>query len=182
MNTYTVALSWQHLGLRILPHGGAHPLGVAFGAGLLFGVYMALADALLFRSVIPASQAAMVSGLSVLERIAYLAPLAVMDELAFRLIVMSALVWILTVMAGPRAWCFWVAILCTALVVYPALHQAYLSTLVPTPLTVAREIMLHGGAGILWGFLYWYHGLVSAIAGHIGAHISLQPLVTLLFV
>jgi hypothetical protein len=84
-------------------------------------------------------------------------------------------------MAGRRAWCFWTAILVTALLVYPALHQAYLSALVRTPLTVLCEITLHGGAGILWGFLYWRHGLVSAIAGHIGAHISLEPLLSLLF-
>jgi hypothetical protein len=85
----------------------------------------------------------------IIERIAYFTPLAVLDELEFRLVLMSALVWILTAAAGPRAWCFWAAILFTALLVYPALHQAYLSALEPTLLTVTREIMLHGFAGIL---------------------------------
>lgn len=42
--------------------------------------------------------------------------------------------------------------------------------------------MLHGTAGILWGYLYWRHGLVSAITGHISAHLSLEPLLNLLFV
>src|SRR6266446_260315 len=178
----TIAQRWHYLGLRILPHGGTRPLSLAIGVGLAFGVYMAMADALLFRSVIPAAQAALVSGFSALNRIAYFTPLAVLEEVESRLVLMSALVWILTVLAGPRAWCFWAAIMVTAMLFYPALHVAYLSALAPTPLTVVREIMLHSGAGIVWGYLYWRHGLVAAIAGHISAHISLQPLLSLLFV
>jgi hypothetical protein len=176
----TIALSWQHLGLRMLPHGGAHPLTISTLAGLAFGIYMALADALIFRSVIPSSQVVLVSGLSAFGRIAYFIPLAVADELVFRLVLMSLLVWLFTAVAGLHARCFWMAILGTALLIYPALHQPYLSALVPTPLTVLREIMLHGGAGILWGYLYWRHGLLAAVAGHIGAHFSLQPLTLLL--
>ena len=42
-----------------------------------------------------------------------------------------------------------------------------------TVLTVVREIMLHGFAGILWGYLYWRYGLVAAMIGHISAHVSL---------
>jgi len=176
-----IVQSWQRLGLRILPHGGARPLGVAIAAGLVFGIAMALADALLFYSVIPESQTALVSRFSAIDRIGYFAPLAVADELIFRLVVMSLLVWALVSAAGQRAWCFWGAILGTALLVYPALHQTYLSSLVLTPLSVLREITLHGGAGILWGYLYWRHGLTAAIAGHVGAHLSLQPLLSLMF-
>src|SRR5690242_12247763 len=108
---------------------------------------MALADALLFRSVIPASQTALVSGFSAIDRIVYFTPLAVADELIFRLVAMSLLVWTLTAVAGRRSWCFWAAILGTALLIYPALHPVYLSSLELTPSTVLREIMLHGGAG-----------------------------------
>lgn len=172
---------WTYLGLRILPHGGAHSLRIAIGAGLMFGIYMALADAMLFRSVIPASQVALVSGFSAVARIAFFAPLSVVEELLFRLVMMSSLVWFLTTIVGQRAWCFWVAILVTALLVYPAFHLAYLEALVPAPLTVMREIVLHGAAGILWGYIYWRHGLVAAMAGHVSAHVSLEPLLSLLF-
>jgi hypothetical protein len=51
-----------------------------------------------------------------------------------------------------------------------------------TTLTVVREIILHEAAGILWGYLYWRHGLIVAIAGRISAHVSLEPLLSLLFV
>ncbi|RUZ81168.1 hypothetical protein EN943_01765 [Mesorhizobium sp. M7A.F.Ca.US.006.01.1.1] len=154
---------------------------IALGSGLAFGTYMALADALLFRSAIPEWQTKVVAGISTVERIAFFAPKAIFDELKFRLIAVSVLVWILTTMAGRRGWCFWIAIIFTALVIYPVFQHGYLSTLAPTPLTVLREIMLHGGAGILWGYLYWRHGLVASVVGHVSAHLALQPLLGLLF-
>jgi hypothetical protein len=64
-------------------------------------------------------------------------------------------------------------------VAYPAFHLDYLQTLTPSALTVLREVMLHG-AGILWGYLYWRYGLVAAITGHISAHLSLEPLLSVL--
>jgi hypothetical protein len=175
------AQAWRHLGLRILPHGAVRPLSIAIGTGLMFGAYMAVSDAVLFRSVIPVSQETLISSFSAIDRIAYFTPLAVIDELEFRLVVMSALAWLLTAAGLRRPWCFWAAILVTALVIYPALHLAYLSALEPTPLTVAREIMLHGFAGILWGYLYWRYGLIAAMIGHISAHVSLQPMLGLFF-
>ncbi|WP_316399143.1 hypothetical protein [Bradyrhizobium sp. 33ap4] len=40
---------------------------------------------------------------------------------------------------------------------------------------------LHGCGGLLWGYLYWRHGLAASIAGHVSAHLSLQPLLGFLF-
>ncbi|AZO53855.1 MULTISPECIES: CPBP family glutamic-type intramembrane protease [unclassified Mesorhizobium] len=144
---------------------------------------MALADATIFRSVVPASQTALVAGSSALLRIAIasFAPHAVVDELVFRLVAMSALAWLLTALLGLRPLAFWIAIVITALVIYPAARHAYLAKLTPSLLTMMREIMLHGGAGILWGWLYWRHGLVASMVGHVSAHLALQPMLGLLF-
>lgn len=167
--------------LRILPHG-PKSLVIGASAGLLFGAYMALADATVFRSVIPAAQTAMVLSQSALERIETYIPYAIIDELVFRLVLMSVTVWLLERIAGePKAWCFWFAILVTAFVYYPAAHWGYLATLDPVPVTMLREITLHGLAGVVWGYLYWRHGLASSIVGHISAHLSLQPLLSILF-
>lgn len=170
-------LSWRHLGLRILPVC-VRSLGVALVAGLAFGVYMALADSFVFPGIVPTVLVAVTASTSALDRVAYFAPLAMNDELMFRLVVMSALVWVLVAVAGKRDWCYWAAILITALVVYPALHPAYLSVLTPSMPTFTREITLHGAAGILWGYIYWRYGLVASIVGHVSAHLSLQPLLS----
>jgi hypothetical protein len=41
--------------------------------------------------------------------------------------------------------------------------------------------MLHGAAGILWGYLSWRLGQIAADVGHVSAHLSLQPLLSLFF-
>ncbi|SDF79225.1 hypothetical protein SAMN05216337_10743 [Bradyrhizobium brasilense] len=100
----------------------------------------------------------------------------------FRLIVMSALVWLFAIAAGRRRlWCYWGAILRAALVAYPLYYLSYLMTLDPTPLSWVREVALHGCGGLLWGYLYWRHGLAASIVGHVSAHLSLQPLLGFLF-
>ena len=143
---------------------------------------MAAADALVFRSVIPAAQAELISSFSVVERIVYFVPMAAIDELEFRLIVMSAVAWVFVAVAGSRAGSYWAAIVVVALVAYPALHPVYLASLAPfAPLTISRELLLHGTAGVLWGYLYWRYGLLAAMTGHASAHLSLQPMLGLLF-
>jgi hypothetical protein len=92
------------------------------------------------------------------------------------LILLTAIAWILVSLAGLRVWCFWAAIFLVALVAYPAFHITYLETLQPSTLVVLREILLHGAPGILWGYLYWQHGLLAAMVGHLGAHLSLESL------
>src|SRR5580693_3481625 len=94
--------SWRRLGLRILPHGGAHPLIMAIAAGLACGALMALSDAALFRSIIPSSQTALVTGYTTAARIAYFVPRAVVDEIEFRLLLMSAMILLLTLAAGKQ--------------------------------------------------------------------------------
>ena len=102
---------WHRLGLHILPQEGAWPLAVAAGIGLVFGVWMALADAFLFRPIVPAAQTTFVRATSALDRIATGVPLAVLDEIEFRWLLLSTVLWFVTPQArahaagrGPRAW------------------------------------------------------------------------------
>jgi hypothetical protein len=46
-----------------------------------------------------------------------------------------------------------------------------------TPLTtmlVVRALVLNGIAGIIFGYLYWKHGLEAAMIGHMSAHLVMQ--------
>jgi hypothetical protein len=51
--------------------------------GLGFGAYMALGDALLFRSVIPTMQTAAITDLSIVQRLGWFLPVALFDELFY---------------------------------------------------------------------------------------------------
>lgn len=137
---------------------------------------MALADAFMFRAVVPRGQTALVAATTALERIRDFAPRAVFDEILFRLLLMTALVWVFARLPGQSR--YWLAIAAAA-ILYVPLHPAWLAD--PGVLLLAREAALHVAAGILWGWLYWRHGLLAAIAGHLAAHLSLQPLLGLFF-
>jgi hypothetical protein len=37
-----------------------------------------------------------------------------------------------------------------------------------------RALVLNGIAGIVFGYLYWRHGLEAAMIGHMSAHLVMQ--------
>ncbi len=171
------AVRLSDLGFALLPRNGWRSLALAAGLGLAFGAYMAVADLTVFSGTIPPVQRAMLAPNSLAERLLFFTRGALLDELEYRLIALTAIAWGLARLAkrSVRA-ATWAAILLTALIVYPLGNWAYFRGLDPTAMTVLREVALHGGAGVLWGWLYWRHGWVSALTGHVAAHLSLQPL------
>lgn len=115
------------------------------------------------------------------ERLLFFARGALLDELEYRLIALTAIAWGLANAAKrPMPAASWAAIVLTALVVYPLGNWAYFSGLDPNAMTFLREVALHGGAGVLWGWLYWRHGWLSGLTGHVSAHLALQPLLGVL--
>lgn len=150
----------------------ARRLAPAMGLGLAFGAYMALADATIFREVIPTAQYLSAHS-SALARIAVLAPMAALDELIWRSGLLAALCYVLR--GRGRGW----AVLAVA-VLYMLGHPGYLMTVDSGVLAWVREAALHVGAGVLWGYIYLRYGLAAAMLAHMSAHVTLQPLLTVL--
>ena len=161
----------------MLPRRGWRSLALAAGLGLAFGTYMAVADRFLFSAGIPQVQQVSLAQIPLAERLLFHARGALLDELAYRLVALTAIACgVATLVRQPARNAVWAAILLTALVVYPLGNWSYFRTLDPSALTVLREMALHGGAGVLWGWLYWRHGWLSGLTGHVSAHLALQPL------
>lgn len=168
------------LDYHLLPRQGWRSLALAIALGVGFGAYMAIADRTVFAAAIPEAQRATLAANGLAARLAFYARGAVIDEIAYRLIAMTALTWGLAWLSGRAGrTVHWAAIALTALVIYPLGNWPYFLALDPSGLTLARELALHGAAGLLWGWLYWRHGWLSGLAGHVGAHLALQPLLTL---
>ena len=170
-------LSLREIGLTLpLRHGNRSAL-VALACGLAFGVWMALADATVFRAAVPEVQHVLVMQMTLVQRLARFVPGALLDEVEYRLIALTAICWLLAGLTGRRGPALhWPSILLVAFVVYPLGAWGYFQQLHWSSLTVAREVVLHGGAGMLWGWLYCRHGWLAGVIGHIGAHLALQPL------
>ncbi|MFM5906403.1 MAG: hypothetical protein ACKOPO_02240 [Novosphingobium sp.] len=165
----------------LLPRLGLRSLGIAAGAGLAFGAWMGIADASIFPSVVPQLQHDMVAEAGPLARIAWFARGALFDEVQLRLIALPAITWAVMALSGKRGdWTHWLAVMLTAFAAYPLVAHAYFAGLDWSALTVLREVTLHGAAGVLWGWLCWRHGWIAGLVGHIAAHVTLQPLLSLL--
>ena len=115
------------------------------------------------------------------QRLGRFVPGAMLDEIEYRLIALTASCWLLAVLTGRRGRAlYWPSILLVAFVIYPLAASGYFRELHWSGLTVAREVVLHGGAGTLWGWLYCRHGWLAGVIGHVAAHLALQPLLGLL--
>jgi membrane protease YdiL (CAAX protease family) len=106
------------------------------------------------------------------------------EEVQIRLFVMSFLVWLgrfisRTVDGRPTNAVIWTANILAA-VLFGLGHLPALALLVPvTPLVIARTVVLNGLLGIVWGWLYWKHGLEAAMISHFSADIILHVLLAL---
>ena len=106
----------RELGFALTLRHGLRSLMLALGAGLAFGLWMAMADTWLFAAAVPPVQHAMLVNVPVLSRIALFARGALFDELWFRLIALTGLAWLIARSTGLRgARAVWPAILLVAL-------------------------------------------------------------------
>jgi len=101
------------------------------------------------------------------------------EELLLRLCVMSFLVWLgrfvsKTSDGKPTVGVLWIANVLAA-VLFGLGHLPATAALVPlTPLVIARALALNGLIGIGFGYLYFKHGLESAMIAHFSADIVLH--------
>lgn len=159
------------LGLR----NGWRSLAIAAVAGTGFGIIMATADLTVFAAAVPASQKALFAA----PDLPFIGALVLYDELVLRLIGMTALTLLVMAVTGRRgAAVHWAAIALTAMVLWPLSARGYLVQLDWSALTAAREVTLHGGAGLVWGWLCWRHGWLAGLIGHLSAYAGLIPLLS----
>jgi hypothetical protein len=168
--------AFRDLGLSLTLRHGARSFAIAVAAGLAFGTWMAFADATLFAGAVPQIQHYMLANLTTLQRIVFAWRGVLYDEVVLRLGAVTLLVWLAQAggLAGPAR--RWPAILAAAFLVWPLTVTPYLGHLQWSVATVLREVLLHGAAGTLWGWLYCRHGWLAGLVGHWAAHLALQPL------
>jgi membrane protease YdiL (CAAX protease family) len=101
------------------------------------------------------------------------------EELMLRLGVLTFLVWIGTKLLrrdAPSPTTIWVAMGLAALL-FGLGHLPLAGSLAPlTTMLVIRTLVLNGFAGMVFGWVYWRHGLVAAMVAHTSADIVLHVL------
>lgn len=107
---------------------------------------------------------------------------AIVEEILLRLFFMSFLVWLFSKFTKALI-ATWGAIILSSLL-FGLAHLPATQLLVElTPLIILRAIILNGIGGVIFGWLYWKKGLLSAMIAHFSADIVLHvlfPLVLLM--
>ncbi len=98
------------------------------------------------------------------------------EELQMRLFLLTGVVLLLSLLAKGRAapWMYWSAIVFAALV-FGAGHLPAAAQLWPLDgVVIARTLLLNGLGGMVFGWLYWKHGIEAAMLSHFGADLVLH--------
>lgn len=158
-------------------------LPLSIGLGLAAALLIILMDSLVF---LPLSPTALGSASAPPPWQGLLASFygGISEELLMRLGLMTILMWAFTRIARrpePSAATAWASITIAALL-FGLGHLPATAAIAPlTGVVIARALVLNGIGGMAFGWLYWQHGLLPAIAAHFSADILLHvilPLVT----
>jgi len=183
------------LGLRMASTIGFNTAIALDTAGLRMAVVMAVvlgcvivgADVWVFAPYLAAPTGTEFHWLGLVSSVLYG---GIVEEILLRLFVMTLIVWVMRKIIGAfgidtlPAWVFWWAIGLSSLL-FAAGHLPVTFTLLCpvegdcTPLII-RALLLNGIGGIGFGYLYWRHGLTSAMVSHMVTHVVMQGLVAII--
>lgn len=163
-------------GYRILPREPGRAIVALVCSVALVTVIVLFTDGIVFRRTLPAGYVQLFSGPDLMGRIRLFALKAMLEEVAFRLVVMSAIVavggWLAHDSKGDAApFIFVIAIL--------AAQAANLGLQLRPPTSVGEggyDVLRFYLPGVVWGWLCWRHGFISAFVAHPLTHLVLQPL------
>jgi membrane protease YdiL (CAAX protease family) len=151
---------------------------------IVLGVVIVGSDMWVFAPYLPPNIDVPFSWLGLLSSVLYG---GIVEEILLRLFVMTLIVWLMSKVLGlfgvPHTlptWVFWWAIVLSSLLFAAGHLPVTFSMLCPvdgdcTPLIV-RAFLLNGIGGLGFGYLYWRHGLMSAMVSHMATHVVMQGL------
>lgn len=165
-------------GLELLPIRLSHPFATAFSIAFAVASAISLTDCVLFREILPDSYVTSFSSGNG-ERMVYYMLRAFNENLFYRLFFMSALCYCLGFVFSsengeiPNS-VYWFSII-IAQTVSITINVIPLSPSTITPIFILYVFVRFICAGILWGYIYWKNGFVTAEIAHVSTHIFLQP-------
>jgi hypothetical protein len=162
--------------LRILPadwpSAGRAMAGAIAGVALLIVVL----DCWIFRATLSAGTVGFFTSQPLFHRALSDAAGSVLEEVIVRLVIMTLLVGLGSLIwrrpdGRPRTAVFIAAIMLADLIDCARTPGPY------SPVSLFYDALRYYTPGLVWGWLYWRHGWVSAAAAHFGVHLVFEPAV-----
>jgi hypothetical protein len=173
------AFSAEQTRFRLTGHGTRWPILIGLTMAVGVAVYVMVIDGLLFRGVLSSSYVHFFEATSLKERLIYFMLRAFNENVIYRLFVFSTLVLLISRVSGkggvnlPPAsiWCAMIA----AQVLNIGMNVTAFS---PEPfgaINLIYEVFRYVVPGVLWAWLYWRFGFLTAEVASVGCHLFLQP-------
>ena len=163
-----LAPAWRALngGLTLRPADWrAASIAVAFAIGGVTG-FVLLLDGVLFRQHLTPDYVRFFTS-PLIPRLPLLSLLAAIDEVKYRLLLMTALVALQKLVGGKLSPTAFIA----AIVLSQFANVGFFVMADPVYATLR-----YWAVGCVWGWLYWRHGWLAAVTGHAACHLLLDPL------
>jgi len=174
----------HRVGLRLHGHGMRRPLLFGVAAAIATAVYVAVIDGVVFRATLPVSYVDFFETTGLRDRLIYFMLRAFNENVIYRLFVFSSLFYLIARIKGAHADDLPPALILCAIVATQALNIGVnVAALSPDPLSFAAlfyDALRYVAPGVLWGWLYWRFGFLTAEVASVGCHIFLQPALGLL--
>lgn len=156
-------------GLRLTPRNRRKAAIATVLAVLGVTMFIVSIDGWLFRAHLPGSYVDLYTS-PLVPRMFIICGMALVEEVKFRLLLMTGLVALASVLRiRPTAPLFWAVIVIAQFAnVWPWVLN--------DPLYASLRFW---AVGCVWGWLYWKHGWLSAAAGHGVNHLLIDPLLLL---
>ena len=152
----------------------------SFGLGALTAAVVSLLDYYLLLPRVPGLRAAAAPlvRLPVWQKLAATFYGSLSEEILMRLGLFSVLVWawrkLFAATGDPAQLDYWIPNLIVALL-FGVAHLPATAALVPlTPVVIVRALVINGLLSLVFGYLYFRHGLLSSITAHLAADLFLQ--------
>lgn len=165
------------LGLSIMSSIDVLPLAII--VGIISGVAIIVSEHLIFRPYMPKALKKGEAHIALWKRAIASIYGSVNEEILTRLFLVSGGAWLLgkiwqTSAGHPTDGAFILAIVMSA-VIFGIGHLPATASITPlTSIVIVRALVLNGIGGLLFGWLYWQHGLMAAMLAHFCADIILH--------
>ncbi len=166
------------MGLRLEGHGKASPIATGMAAALAVAVYVVVIDCFVFRSLLPEYYVRFMQA-PLAERMLYYMPRAFNENVIYRLFLFSGLAWLILLVRGSKGMTpgLMIAAMAVSQTANIGLNVVAISPEPLTPALLAYDALRYVAPGVLWAWLFWRNGFVTAEIASVGCHVFLQPVI-----
>jgi hypothetical protein len=166
----------RRTGLRLEGHGAKSPLLIGLVMAVIVALYVVAIDGFLFRHLLSPDYVQFLQS-PLPSRLIYFMLRAFNENIIYRLFVFSGLAYLIFFTLGSKG--VTPALIFVAMVVAQVINIGINVVAVSSEplslLTLTYDGLRYVAPGILWAWLFWRFGFVTAEVASVGCHIFLQP-------